>query len=172
MDIGRVEKITADAVGDPGERTFYIQARGPDGSVTVIVEKEQVRLLAGSIDQMLETMSSGTGDGPDEEQMELEPPLEADFRAGRLSIGFEEETDLFLLELEEQAPELEEDDPEQLLMEEPQLIRLWATREQMKALARHGAAVVERGRPTCRYCGNPMDPKGHICPAMNGHSKH
>ena len=52
---------------------------------------------------------------------------------------------------------------------EPGRIRLWATREQMLALARHGAAVAERGRPKCRYCGNPIDPQGHMCPAMNGH---
>ena len=52
---------------------------------------------------------------------------------------------------------------------EPERVRLWATREQMLALARHGAAVAERGRPKCRYCGNPIDPQGHMCPAMNGH---
>ena len=31
--------------------------------------------------------------------------------------------------------------------------------------------MVERGRPTCQYCGNPIDPEGHACPAMNGHSQ-
>jgi hypothetical protein len=39
----------------------------------------------------------------------------------------------------------------------------------MLALARHGATVAARGRPKCRYCGNPIDPQGHMCPAMNGH---
>jgi uncharacterized repeat protein (TIGR03847 family) len=171
VELGQVEKITADAIGEPGERTFYIQARGNEGSIAVIVEKEQVRLLAGSIEQMLDAMEEETGEGPSDEQMELELPFEPAFRAGRLSIAFEQERDLFLLELEEQLPDLDEDDPERLLMEEPQMVRLWATREQMRALARHGAAVVERGRPACRFCGNPMDPKGHICPAMNGHSR-
>jgi uncharacterized repeat protein (TIGR03847 family) len=52
---------------------------------------------------------------------------------------------------------------------EPARFRLWATREQMLALARHGATVAARGRPKCRYCGNPIDPQGHMCPAMNGH---
>ena len=52
---------------------------------------------------------------------------------------------------------------------EPARLRLWATREQMLALARHGATVAARGRPKCRYCGNPIDPQGHMCPAMNGH---
>jgi hypothetical protein len=48
-------------------------------------------------------------------------------------------------------------------------VRFWATRDQMLALARHGAEVASRGRPTCRFCDQPMDPEGHVCPAMNGH---
>ena len=51
------------------------------------------------------------------------------------------------------------------------MIRLLATREQMLALSRHATVVVDRGRPTCQFCGNPIDPEGHACPAMNGHSK-
>ena len=47
---------------------------------------------------------------------------------------------------------------------------LSASREQMFALSRHGAAVADRGRPTCQFCGNPIDAEGHACPAMNGHS--
>src|SRR5207248_147782 len=96
VELGQVEKITADAIGEPGERTFYIQARGADGSVAVIVEKEQVRLLAGSIEQMLDAMEEETGEGPAEELMELELPFEPAFRAGRLSIAFEQERDLLL----------------------------------------------------------------------------
>ena len=85
-----------------------------------------------------------------------------------------------LLEIEELVePEDEEDEAPDEEAEgalanetdgpEPDRVRLWATREQMLALARHGAAVAERGRPKCRYCGNPIDPQGHMCPAMNGH---
>lgn len=56
--------------------------------------------------------------------------------------------------------------------EETERIVARATREQMLALSRHGAAVVTRGRPTCQFCANPIDPDGHVCPAMNGHGKH
>ena len=63
------------------------------------------------------------------------------------------------------------DSSAEVLADEPDVVRVLATREQMFALSRHGAAVAERGRPTCQYCGNPMDPEGHACPAMNGHSK-
>ncbi len=65
---------------------------------------------------------------------------------------------------------LVDEDPLALALgDEPETIRLWASREQMLALSRHGAEVAERGRPTCRFCGNPIDPEGHVCPATNGH---
>ena len=120
---------------------------------------------------ILATIGLETGTGPDEDAMDLEEPFEPRWRAGRLSIGYEEDSDQFLLEIEEFQPELEEDDPLLLLQEEAELLRLWASREQMFALSRHAATVVDRGRPTCQFCGNPLDPEGHACPAMNGHSK-
>ena len=178
MELGPVERITADAVGEPGERTFYLQARSRGHLVTVTVEKQQVQLLAASILEILADVSLETGQGPGEEEMDLEGPLEPLFRAGKLSIGYEPERDLFLLEVTEYEPESEEEEEEEeggeeematLAMPDPQVLRLWATREQMFALSRHSAAVAERGRPACQFCGNPIDPRGHTCPAMNGH---
>lgn len=171
MDLDRVDRITADAIGEPGARTFYLQARRGDDLVTVLVEKEQVQLLAASVLDLLATIGLETGTGPDEDAMDLEQPFEPRWRAGRLSIGYEEDSDVFLLEIEEFQPELDEEDPELLLRGEAETLRLWATREQMFALSRHSAAVTDRGRPTCQFCGNPLDPEGHACPAMNGHSK-
>ncbi len=186
MDLERVDRITAGAVGEPGERTFFLQAREGDRSITILVEKEQVELLGTSILEILATVGRETGEGPPSDELGLEPPLEPLWRAGRLSIGYAEERDLMLLEIEElveledgpeDEPDVEEDEadeePEGAGTDtdgpEPDRVRLWATREQMLALARHGAAVAERGRPKCRYCGNPIDPEGHMCPAMNGH---
>jgi uncharacterized repeat protein (TIGR03847 family) len=188
VDLERVDRITAGAVGEPGERTFFLQARQGDRSVTILVEKEQVELLGTSILEILATVGRETGEGPPSEELGLEPPLEPLWRAGRLSIGYAEERDLMLLEIEElveleDEPEDEQDEADEADDEpeddtapvaetegpEPDRVRLWATREQMFALARHGAAVAERGRPRCRFCGNPIDPEGHMCPAMNGH---
>ena len=173
MDLERVDRITAGAVGEPGERTFFLQAREGDRSVTILVEKEQVELLGTSILEILATVGRETGEGPPSDELGLEPPLEPLWRAGRLSIGYAEDRDLMLLEIEELVER--DDDASGGEGEpadegpEPGRVRLWATREQMLALARHGAAVAERGRPKCRFCGNPIDPQGHMCPAMNGH---
>ena len=179
MDLERVDRITAGAVGEPGERTVFQQARENDRTVTILVEKEQVELLGTSILEILATVGRETGEGPPSEELGLEPPLEPLWRAGRLSIGYAEERDLMLLEIEELVEQDESDDEPEDEAEgegssedegpEPGRVRIWATREQMLALARHGAAVAERGRPKCRYCGNPIDPQGHMCPAMNGH---
>lgn len=188
MELEHVDRITAGAVGEPGERTFFLQARQGDRLITILVEKEQVELLGTSILEILATVGRETGEGPPSDELGLEPPLEPLWRAGRLSIGYAEERDLMLLEIEElveedeSAPEGEpEEQPEgqpEVPVEaappadeglEPARLRLWATREQMLALARHGATVAARGRPKCRYCGNPIDPQGHMCPAMNGH---
>jgi uncharacterized repeat protein (TIGR03847 family) len=169
MELDPVERITAGAVGEPGFRAFYVQARAAGEVVTLAVEKEQVRLLASSILEILADLPLETGLGPPDDELELEEPIEPLFRVGRLSIGYEPDRDLFLLELVELVPELEEDDPEALLLSEPQTVRLWATREQMLAVSRYSASVVEQGRPTCQFCGNPIDPRGHMCPATNGH---
>jgi uncharacterized repeat protein (TIGR03847 family) len=188
VELDHVDRITAGAVGEPGERTFFLQAREGDRLVTILVEKEQVELLGTSILEILATVGRETGEGPPSDELGLEPPLEPLWRAGRLSIGYAEERDLMLLEIEELVEEDEtapqeqpegggEGQPEEPFDSGPAAdeglaparLRLWATREQMLALARHGATVAARGRPKCRYCGNPIDPQGHMCPAMNGH---
>jgi uncharacterized repeat protein (TIGR03847 family) len=187
MELGPVDRITADAVGDPGQRTFYLQVRAGGELITVVIEKEQVVLLSQSVLELLADVSLETGE-LDEADLALEEPIDPRFRAGRLSIGYDPDQDRFLLEITEYDPnEAEEadegeegedtgDEAEELIRslteavaDERETIRLWASREQMLALSRHGAEVADRGRPTCRFCGNPIDPEGHVCPATNGH---
>jgi len=165
VDLDPVDRITTDAVGPAGERTFYLQARKGEDLVTIMVEKQQVQLLSSSILEILARVGKETGLGPDEEEMALEEPVEPRWRAGRLSIGYLDDRELLLLEVEE----LIEEDEDQEEEREGERLRLWATPEQMLSLSRHGALVCSRGRPACQFCGNPLDDDGHICPAMNGH---
>jgi uncharacterized repeat protein (TIGR03847 family) len=166
IDLDPVERITTDSIGPPGKRIFYLQGRKGEQLVTLLVEKEQVELLAASVVSILAQVGKEVGEGQSEGSMELEDPLLPEWQAGRLSIGYEEDRDLFVLEVEEQLEEEEEDEEEE---RDAGVVRFWATGEQMLALARHGAAVVSRGRPRCGLCGNPIDPEGHVCPALNGH---
>lgn len=175
IELDPVERITAGAVGEPGSRSFYLQGRAGDRLVSLLLEKEQVQLLAASVVEILSRVGKETGQGPAEEEMELEEPILPEWRAGRISIGYQEERDLLLLEAEEALPESDvEEGGEELApivpeTAEPERARFWATREQMLSLARHGATVCAQGRPRCRLCGNPLEPEGHRCPALNGH---
>jgi uncharacterized repeat protein (TIGR03847 family) len=176
-ELDPVDRLTAGAVGPPGQRVFYVQGRRGTTLVTVGVEKQQLELLAAWVIDMLYRVGSETGEGPPEEEMNLEEPIEARWRAGRLSLGYEEDRDMMFLEVEEvvesegeeeEQGEEEEDETDEPLTD-PNIIRFWATREQMMALARHGAAVCAAGRPRCQFCGGPIDPEGHVCPALDGH---
>ena len=184
IELDPVDRITAGAIGPPGERVFYLQGRQADRLVTVLVEKQQVELLSASLVEILARTGKETGEGPGEEEMGLEDPVLPEWRAGRLSIGYDEARDLVLLECEEYIEGLEEEEDEEeeevedegeeeqedeVPLTEPGRIRFWASREQALALARHGVAVAAAGRPRCELCGNPIGPEGHVCPALNGH---
>jgi len=181
IELDPVDRITADAVGPAGERTFFIQARKAEQLVTVMVEKQQVQLLSASVIEILSRAGKPMEEVAEPEPMDLEEPVAPEWRAGRLSIGYQEERDLLFLEAEELVPEAEDEDEEEeaeaesleglpsLDVPEPGRVRLWATREQMLALAKHGAEVCAAGRPLCQFCEQPIDPEGHVCAAMNGH---
>jgi uncharacterized repeat protein (TIGR03847 family) len=169
FELDPVTRIATGAVGEPGDRTFYLQARSQDQVVTLMVEKEQVRALAESIRQMIVQLPE-----PSEEQVpvdpadaEIEPPFLTEWRVGPMALHYDSAVDRIVLIASERL-EVEEQDPPE---DEPDVAtaRFVATREQMSALAERATAVVEAGRPQCRFCGFPMDAAGHACPAMNGH---
>jgi uncharacterized repeat protein (TIGR03847 family) len=172
-ELDPVTRLTADAVGDPGQRTFYLQAASGADQVTLLVEKEQVRRLAESLESWLPELASDRPEDPEETraaetgELALSEPLEPDFRVGQLSLSYDPQRDRVVVVATELVAS-EEDDPD-AVAPEPQEIRLWVTRPQLRVLARHGSQVVARGRPLCPLCGNPLDPAGHICPALNGH---
>jgi uncharacterized repeat protein (TIGR03847 family) len=173
-ELDPVTRLTTDAVGEPGQRTFYLQAADARGDqVTLLVEKEQVRRLAENLETWLPELAAGRPEDPVEAaaaeagELALAEPLEPDFRVGQLSLSYDPERDRVLVIATELQIEDEDDDP--LEAPDPAEVRLLVTRAQLRVLARHGAQVVARGRPLCPLCGNPLDPTGHICPAQNGH---
>jgi len=173
-ELDPVTRLTTDAVGEPGQRTFYLQAADARGDqVTLLVEKDQVRRLAENLETWLPELAAGRPEDPAEAaaaeagELALAEPLEPDFRVGQLSLSYDAERDRVLVVATELQVEDEDDDP--LEPPEPLEVHLYVTRPQLRVLARHGAQVVARGRPLCPLCGNPLDPAGHICPALNGH---
>jgi uncharacterized repeat protein (TIGR03847 family) len=175
MDFDPVERVTAAAVGEPGARAFYLQARKDDVVVSMLLEKQQVALLTSHIDDLLERVGNPEeGAGPDPDTLDLEEPVAPDFRIGRIGLGYDDDRDLVLLQCDEFEPEVEENDDESVLDEPVERddlgrVRMWATRAQMFALARRGEREVAGGRPVCSMCGQPIEPEGHFCPRSNGH---
>jgi uncharacterized repeat protein (TIGR03847 family) len=164
-DLNPVMHITADAIGPPGQRVFYLQAGQEDTLVTLVVEKEQVEALAISVEQMLEELenrhpqSAGEMELIGQYDLVLREPIEPLFRVGQMGLGYDEEADMLIVV----AQELTDDS------EEMSVARFWASRAQMKALSEHSLEVVESGRPRCPLCDSPIDPGGHFCPRRNGH---
>lgn len=155
--------ITAGYVGEPGDRTFYIQAEGVDEHLTFLCEKQQVRGLGELLTELLARVEDRPATDWDRDAMDLRDPIEPEWRVGEISVGLDPESERFLLELSEVIPDEDID---------ARTVRIWCDRDQARRLAAHAAEVVEQGRPRCRLCGRPESPDGeHVCPAENGHGE-
>src|SRR5215216_1276 len=142
-DLDPVTRLTADAVGEPGQRTFYLQAASGADQVTLLVEKEQVRRLAESLQSWLPELAADRPEDPGEAaaaeagELALEAPLEPDFRVGQLSLSYDAERDRVVIVATEFQAEDSDDDPlEPLEPPEPLQVRLFVTRPQLRVLAR------------------------------------
>ena len=168
IDLHPVSHITADAIGQPGKRVFYLQGWQGERTVTLIIEKVQIQSLAIGLEQFLAEIHEKFPDLPEavseyqEEQMHIHPPVDPLFRVGEIGLGYDSDNDLLVLVVREIVAEGSEP-------EETGVVRLWCTRSQLRAMAHWGMEVASRGRPLCPQCGEPMDPEGHFCPKKNGH---
>ena len=157
FEIPEVDHLTAGAVGPPGQRVFYLQARHGEQVVSLRLEKTQVAALVAYLAGMLADMPPpaeipSTG-------MDLIEPVVAEWVVGSLGVTYDEEADRVVIMAEELVQE----------GDEAARARITATREQIAALSVHGAEAVAAGRPPCPLCGQPLDAEGHTCPRLNGH---
>ncbi|MCZ7528297.1 MAG: DUF3090 family protein [Acidimicrobiia bacterium] len=170
IELEQVDALGAGAVGEPGRRAFFIQARKADARLTVLVEKEQVALLAFEAVAFLDRLSEDYPEEPGAvgEGARLEEPTVPLFRARLIGLGFDPHRELVLLELREQeGSEDGDEEPEEEQAGDGWVARIYATRAQVRAMAAGGAEAVAAGRPACPLCDLPMDPSGHVCPRLN-----
>jgi uncharacterized repeat protein (TIGR03847 family) len=169
IELDDVDGLGAGAVGEPGQRAFYIQARTENTQLTVLVEKEQVDLLSTEaiafLDKIADTYPELPFDLPSNQSALREPTVPL-FRARLIGLGFDPERELVLLELRERSED-DEGEGEADREEEGYVARIYATRAQVRAMAARGAEAVAGGRPPCPLCEQPMDPSGHRCPRWN-----
>ncbi len=178
------ERFVAGTVGEPGDRTFFLQARDGVRVVSVALEKVQVSVLAERLGELLDELArrgieEAAGDPIAEVESELpadtEPldePLNEAFRAGSLTLGWDVAAERVLVEARAQDEDGEPVDPDEDDDEDedgPDLLRVRLTADAARSFVARAVRVVASGRPPCPLCGAPLDPTGHICPRRNGH---
>lgn len=191
------ERFVAGTVGEPGDRTFFLQARGGGRVVSVALEKVQVSLLAEKLEELLTEASRrfgvelpdvpilGTGDNEP-----LDTPVDEEFRVGTLGLAFDVDTTTVVIEAieagegdtdaglgveDDDEDSDEDDDSDDDGDDEPDddldRLRVRLTPEATRAFIDRARRVVAAGRPPCPLCGQPLDPAGHLCPRHNGYHR-
>jgi uncharacterized repeat protein (TIGR03847 family) len=161
-DLGLIDTVNAESLGEPGQRRFRLLLDGLGGSACLWLEKNQLLQLSVVIQQML-TTSSLQNHPEDHPNANQEPsgqkPDSMEFNVGNLSLGHDPDKDLFLIE----AHDIEEEE------EEEPFLGFWTSRTQLESLADQAQTVCAAGRPLCPLCNAPIGPEEHICPRSNGH---
>jgi uncharacterized repeat protein (TIGR03847 family) len=172
------ERFVAGTVGQPGERTFYLQASASGRVTSVALEKFQVSLLAERLEELLDEVVRRTGgessapvagpgvfadDGP------LDLPLMEDFRVGAIALAWDGEDERVVIEAQEETETPIEPLAEEVPENGPGVLRVRITAATARAFSQRALQIVGQGRPPCPLCGLPLDAEGHICPRQNGH---
>ena len=180
------DRFVTGTVGPPGQRTFFLQARAGDRLISVALEKQQVAALAERLETLLdELLRAGATEalvpaatptflfdnGP------LDQPIEEEFRVGTMTLswdGVDERVVIEVFPVTEQLLEIEErlesgepgEEVEAIEPEEMVLVRIGAAAA--RAFAERATRVLGAGRASCPFCGQPVEPDGHLCPRANG----
>lgn len=174
------ERCVAGSVGPPGQRTFYLQVSDGTRRTTVSLEKEQVRLLGLSLVELIDEVAADEGSEEAAaryvDNAPLDTPVEDDFRVQRLSVAWEATRGRLVIEA------FDRPDVEDLLELDPTADYPWTGRPpqalsivlepaRARAFAKRCTSSLAGGRPSCPFCGQPLDPGGHICPRANGYRR-
>ncbi|GIM95236.1 DUF3090 domain-containing protein [Paractinoplanes toevensis] len=190
------ERFVAGTVGEPGDRTFFLQARGGGRVISVALEKVQVSLLAEKLEELLIEANKRFGvDLPDapilagHDNEPLDTPVDEEFRVGTLGLAFDVDSGTVVIEaieageaeveieLGEDVPDTDDDDDDDDDEDDDEpdddldRLRVRLSPEATRAFIDRARRVVAAGRPPCPLCGQPLDPAGHLCPRHNGYHR-
>jgi uncharacterized repeat protein (TIGR03847 family) len=177
------ERFVAGTTGQPGSRTFFLQARIGTRLTTVQLEKQQVSVLAERIDELLDEVLRRSGgsapvpaiapvDGQDSGP--LDTPIEEEFRVGTMSLAWDGEVERVVIECFEatEGPGADDDEiPDGADDAVGAVLRVSLAGSAARAFAKRALSVVAAGRPPCPFCAGPLDPEGHVCPRANGYRR-
>jgi uncharacterized repeat protein (TIGR03847 family) len=179
------DRFVAGTVGQPGERTFFLQAREGNRMTSVACEKQQVSVLAEHLDRVLDEVLRRSAGGVDvppasskaSDTDPLDAPITEEFRVGTMTIAWDPSIDRIVIELFSNVDVVEEStqEPPPATVEESDEIEadevfvVKITASYARDFVARAQALVAAGRPSCPFCLQPIDPQGHICPRANGY---
>lgn len=173
----RPDRFVAGTVGEPGARTFFLQAADGGRVISVALEKQQVALLADKLEQLLEQVVTRTGvtlpaaAGLDSDALSL--PIDEEFRVSALGLAFNGDTGMVIIEAQAAAEDAET--AERTLLEDvedgPDALRVLIGPAEARSFIMRARLLVSAGRPPCPICNLPLAPTGHICPRQNGYHR-
>ncbi len=171
------EHFLAGTVGEPGNRTFFLQAREGSRITSVALEKIQVAAVCQRLTELLDELEVRGVEGSEElddmpAAVALDEPINEAFRVGTLSLGWDTGAELVLLEAREITDE--EDDETEAFGDDddedgPDVLRVRMSAHGAREFVARALRLIAAGRPPCPWCGQPLDPQGHLCPRRNGH---
>ena len=173
----RPSRFVAGTVGQPGDRTFYLQATDAGRTVSVALEKVQVALLADRLEELLGEVQRRLGAevpaaAPDDDNEPLETPLDEEFRVGAMGLAWDGDAELVVVEAQAAGDEpADESTILEDVEEGPDVLRVRITAAEARAFVERARRVVSAGRPPCPLCGLPLDAAGHVCPRQNGYRR-
>lgn len=172
------ERFTVGTVGQPGERTFFIQAQSGNRLISVSLEKTQVQTLA---DRLRYTIRDIKQNNPAigfsrlaKDDAPLSAPIEEEFRVGVIGLAFDAEKGLIQVDMQainedrDREPEFIDVDD---LTSDQDILRVLITPSEADRFSKRAFIVVGAGRQPCPFCGGPIDLKGHLCPRSNGYRR-
>jgi len=161
FDFKAPDFFTAGAVGRPGQRVFYLQAGESGTLATLRLEKEQVGALAAYLADLVAKLPAPGHDAPGD--LALHEPTDAAWVVGSIGVAYDEALDRILVVAQELVEEEARDDAA--------TAQFRLSRAQALAFVERVRELIKAGRPSCRICGRPKDPDGHVCPRSNGHAR-
>lgn len=177
LSFSHPRRFVVGTVGQPGDRTFFLQVSDDADPVSVVCEKEQASMLAEKVVELLDQVRrSGVElpQEPAEDAVDTEPlgqPIDPEFRVVSMGIGWDPGDESVIIEAhgESETDEVPDigDDSEQ----GPDTLRVRITPAEALAFSVRASRVVAAGRPQCPFCHLPIDPDGHICPRANGYRR-
>jgi uncharacterized repeat protein (TIGR03847 family) len=153
IELNPVDFITINTVGPKGKRVFHLQAGQEEQVVSLVIEKEQAWALSEAIQELLDDLNERYEDKTSADlslfDMELRDPVKPLFRVAQMGLGYDEDNNMVVLVIQELLPTQLDDEAFgdlDMAEQDPGIVRLWCSREQVMALSSQAMDVVKSGR--------------------------